>query len=78
MTVSFTVSNLTDYDTTLRLEGPASEESPKIIAQGANGFKIDLPSGNYLVVASGVPGTPDTAFSVGPKRPSSQNDLLLP
>lgn len=78
LTVSFTVSNLTDYDTTLQIEGPAAEESPVVIAQGTNGFKLDLPTGEYFVVAAGVPGTPETAFSIGPQRPSSQNDLLLP
>ena len=78
LTLSFTVSNLTDYDTTLQIEGPASEESPVVIAQGANGFKLDLPTGDYFISATGVPGTPESRFSIGPKRPSSQNDLLLP
>ena len=78
LTISFTVSNLTDYDTVLQFEGPASESSPKVIAQGTNGFKFDLPSGDYFIVATGIPGTPQTSFSIGPKRPSSQNDLLLP
>jgi hypothetical protein len=78
LTISFTVSNLTDYDTALQIEGPATETTETIIAQGTNGFKVDLPAGNYFVVAEGVPGTPESALSIGPERPSSQNDLLLP
>ena len=78
MTVSFTVSNLTDFDTTLQIEGPTSETSETVIAQGTNGFKVELPTGEYTVTAAGIPGTPETTFSIGPKRPSSQNDLLLP
>ena len=78
LTVSFTVSNLTDYDTALQIEGPANETTETVIAQGTNAFKVDLPSGDYFVYANGVPGTPTTNFSIGPDRPSSQNDLLLP
>ena len=78
LTVSFTVSNLTDYDTALQIEGAANETTQTVIAQGTNGFKVDLPSGDYFIYANGVPGSPSTNFSIGPKRPSSQNDLLLP
>jgi hypothetical protein len=78
LTISFTVSNLTDYNTALQIEGPASETTELVIAQGTNSFKIDLPTGDYIVFAEGVPGTPRTGFSIGPERPSSQNDLLLP
>ena len=78
MTVSFTVSNLTDHDTALQIEGPASETSELVIAQGTNAFKVELPTGEYFIYAEGVPGTPESRFSVGPDRPSSQNDLLLP
>lgn len=78
LTVSFTVSNLTDHDTALQIEGPTSETSEIVIAQGTNGFKVDLPTGEYFIYADGVPGTPEASFSVGGDRPSSQNDLLLP
>ena len=78
LTVSFTVVNLTDQNTQLQIEGPASETSETVIAQGTNRFKVELPTGEYFVTADGVPGTPETSFSVGGQRPSSQNDLLLP
>ena len=78
LTVSFTVSNLTDFDTPLQIEGPANETTETVIAQGTNGFKIDLPTGEYFIYAAGVPGTPEAPFSIGGGRPSSQNDLLLP
>jgi hypothetical protein len=78
MTVSFTVSNLTDHDTALQIEGTQSETSPNITAGGTGSFKVDLPTGEYFIYANGVPGTPQTGFSIGPNRPSSQNDLLLP
>jgi hypothetical protein len=78
MTVSFTVSNLTDYDTPLQIEGPTTETTNKVTANGTGQFKVDLPTGEYFIYAAEVPGTPQTSFSIGPKRPSSQNDLLLP
>jgi len=78
LTVSFTVSNLTDFDTPLQIEGPANETTETVIAQGTNAFKVELPTGEYFIYAAGVPGTPESAFSIGGDRPSSQNDLLLP
>ena len=78
LTVSFTVTNITDFDTPLQIEGPTSETSNPVTGGGTGSFRFDLPSGDYLIVANGVPGAPQTAFSIGPKRPSSQNDLLLP
>lgn len=78
LTVTFTVANLTDFDTPLQIEGPASESTNKVIGNGTGTFKVDLPTGEYLIAATGVPGSPDTTFSVGPRRISSQNDLLLP
>ena len=78
LTVSFTVSNLTSYDTPLRIEGPMTETTNKVVAGSANSFKVELPTGEYSISAAEVPGTPEAPFSIGPKRPSSQNDLLLP
>jgi hypothetical protein len=78
LTVSFTVSNLTAYDTPLQIEGPQSETTNMVPAKGINSFKVDLPTGEYFIYAAEVPGTPEAPFSIGPKRPSSQNDLLLP
>ena len=78
LTVSFTVSNLTDYDSVLQVEGPASDASAPINAQGVGSFKFELPTGDYTIAATGVPGSPSSRFAVGPKRLSAQNDLLLP
>lgn len=78
LTVSFTVSNLTDFDTPLQIEGPVSETSGPVIADSPGSFKFDLPTGEYFVAATGIPGSPEAGLSIGPKRPSSQNDLLLP
>ena len=76
--VGITIANLTDIDTPLEIKGPRDETSPLIVANGTASFKVDLPTGDYLISAADIPGAVAARLNVGPDRASSQNDLLLP
>jgi hypothetical protein len=87
--VIFTVANLTDRDATLLIEGPSPEEadespcpvtacSDPIVAQGTGDLKTSLPTGQYRISVRNIANGRAVPFSVGPDRPSSQQDLLLP
>jgi hypothetical protein len=75
----FTIANQSDSETTLTLDGPVEQESAPILPGNVTDtFKVPLETGDYKVSA----GTDSTAspaqLRVGPERPSSQDDLLLP
>ena len=80
LVVSFTTSNTTAIDTTLEIHGPGGFErqSGPLVAMGNNEFKVGLPNGHYTLEAADIPNAKPAPFFVGPKRPSAQNDLLLP
>jgi hypothetical protein len=71
-----TISNQTDDPARLVFEGPTNDSSDQIIPGGTGSMKVDLAEGDYTV-SDGEGGHTET-LSVGPERPSSQNDLLLP
>ena len=77
--VNFTISNQSDDVVELTVEGEGLEASANPIQPNAVGnFKLGLSEGTY----EATPGPesdarPDT-LEVGPPRPSSQNQLLLP
>lgn len=71
-----TISNQSDDPARLVFEGPTDDSSDQIIAGGTGSMKLDLAQGDYTV-STGDGGASED-FSVGPERPSSQNDLLLP
>ena len=75
--VNFTIANLTTQAGTLAIHGPVDAESHEIPPGGAETLKVELKSGNYEASVSGVAVKP-FSFTVGPERPSGQNDLLLP
>jgi hypothetical protein len=78
-TINFTISNTTDFDTALEIEGgPRRLRSGPVVANGTAEYKVDLPSGNYLVAAADIPGATAADLLIGSKRYSSSNDLLLP
>ncbi len=72
-----TIANLTDRQTTLDFSGPTHATTDPVVANGTLNYKLDLRPGNYVVSAGGQAVRP-MEFQVGPERPSSQNDLLLP
>jgi hypothetical protein len=75
--VNFTVANLTMKPGSLSIQGPVDASSGEIPAAGAETLKVDMKTGKYEASANGLAVRPFN-FTVGPERPSGQNDLLLP
>jgi hypothetical protein len=75
--VNFTIANLTTDTGTLAIHGPVDTSSTEIPPAGTGTIKADMKSGNYEASVSGIAVRP-FSFTVGPERPSGQNDLLLP
>ena len=74
---NFTVANLTDRTGSLAIHGPVDTNTDQIGPGDAQTVKVDLKSGTYEASADGIAVRP-FSFTVGPERPSGQNDLLLP
>ena len=75
--VVITISNQTGEATRFTLEGPTTAASGDIVPGGTATLKTDLAEGEYEATAEGD-GIEPSVLEVGPPRPSSQNDLLLP
>jgi hypothetical protein len=75
--VNFTIANLTTDAGKLAIHGPVDAESNEIPANSAETLKVDMKTGSYEASVSGIAVRP-FSFTVGPERPSGQNDLLLP
>lgn len=73
---TITISNQTDQPARIVFDGPTSDSSDQIIAGGTGSMKLNLAEGKYTV--STGEGGRGQQLEVGPQRPSSQNDLLLP
>lgn len=77
--VNVTVSNQTDEATGLAFEGPTDAETQTVPPGGVLTAKLELDEGDYEVAATGESARSSmTKLAVGPERPSSQNELLLP
>jgi hypothetical protein len=75
-----TVANLSDQAVRVMLIGPGPDDNPatdQIPAGGVGNLRTELAEGDYEVAAQGADVRPDR-LTVGPKRPSSKNELLLP
>jgi hypothetical protein len=76
--IDFTVANLSQSPVRFTLSGPKDASSPEIQPGSPGYLKVQLPEGSYQVTAgSGVRVKP-ASVTVGAKRKSSQNKLLLP
>jgi hypothetical protein len=75
--VNFTIANLTRTAGTLAINGPVDANSQEIPPAGTETIKLDMKTGSYEATVSGLAVAPFN-FTVGPERPSGQNDLLLP
>ena len=75
--VNFTIANLTTEPGTLAIQGPVDADSSEIPPTGTGTIKVEMKTGSYEASVSGVAARP-FSFTVGPERPSGQNDLLLP
>lgn len=75
----FSISNQTDDIVQLALEGPTEAVSEPIEAGGVTDtFKVPMEEGEYVVTAGQESRARPAELLIGPKRPSSQNELLLP
>jgi hypothetical protein len=75
--VNFTIANLTTDPGTLAIHGPVDAGSSEIPPAGTGTVKVDMKTGSYEASVSGIAVRP-FSFTVGPERPSGQNELLLP
>jgi hypothetical protein len=75
--VNFTVANLTNQTGSLAIHGPVSASTDQIPAGGTGSVKVEMTTGSYEASVDGIALRP-FRFTVGPERPSGQNDLLLP
>jgi hypothetical protein len=74
---NITVANLTNETGSLAIRGPVDATSNEIGPGDADTVKVDMKSGSYEASVDGFVVRP-FSFTVGPERPSGQNDLLLP
>lgn len=75
---NFTISNQSGDPARFALSGPTEDSTAEIAPGMTANLKTDLESGTYEVsVGAGARPRPDR-LDVGPERPSSQNELLLP
>src|SRR4051812_36358762 len=75
--VNFTVANLTTDTGTLAIHGPVNATSDQVGPGDADTVKLQVKTGKYEASVDGIAVRPFN-FTVGPERPSGQNDLLLP
>jgi hypothetical protein len=79
LNVVLVAANLTDVDSRLELRGDGRHYSSEPLYANANGtLQTILPTGVYRISAAGIPGAKPAKLVVGPRRTSSQNDVLLP
>ncbi len=75
---TFTISNQSSEPGALILEGPTDEASDEILPGNVGSMKINLTEGDYVVSAGEDSKVREGSLEVGPDRPSSQNEVLLP
>jgi hypothetical protein len=76
--VNFTIVNFSDSPVTFTLTGPKEVTSSEIQPGAPGDLKVELPEGSYEASAGDeATAQPDTV-RVGPRRASSQDELLLP
>jgi hypothetical protein len=75
--VNFTVANLSGSPITFSVSGPEKGSTIQIQPGSPDYLKMDLTEGTYRASA-GKSNIKPATIKVGPKRPSSQNELLLP
>ncbi len=75
--VNFTAANLTNQTGSLAINGPVAANSDEIGPGDTQTVKVQVKSGSYEASVDGIAARP-FSFTVGPERPSAQNQLLLP
>jgi hypothetical protein len=75
--VNFTAANLTNQTGSLAIHGPVDANSDELAPGDTQTIKVQAESGSYEASVDGI-GVRPFSFTIGPERPSGQNDLLLP
>ena len=75
---TFTISNQSEDEVSLTLVGPTDELSDPIPPGGVGSLKAELSEGEYEVTGGEESDAREDRLLVGPDRPSSQNEVLLP
>jgi hypothetical protein len=79
LNVVIVAANLTDVDSHLQVRGNGKDLSSEPLYANANvSMQAILPTGVYRVSAADIPSAKSAKLVVGPRRTSSENDLLLP
>jgi hypothetical protein len=74
----FTIANQSSEPGALVLEGPSDVASSEILPGNTGRLTTELLEGDYIVSAGEESTVADADLSVGPLRPSAQNELLQP
>ena len=72
---TITISNQTRDPAKLVFQGPSDQSSAEIVPNGTGSLKLTLEEGDYTVSDG---NGHESKLTIGPERPSSQNQLLLP
>jgi len=79
LNVVFVAANLTDVNSHLQVRGSGKDlVSQPLYANSNVSLQAILPTGTYRVSAADLPSAKAAKLVVGPRRTSSENDLLLP
>lgn len=79
LNVVFVAANLTDVDSHLQVRGSGKDLiSQPLYANSNVTLQAILPTGTYRVSAADLPSAKAAKLVVGPRRTSSENDVLLP
>jgi hypothetical protein len=79
LNVVLVAANLTDVDSHLLVRGNGKNLSSQALYGNSNvTLQAILPTGVYTVSAADIPGAKPAKLVVGPRRTSSENDVLLP
>jgi hypothetical protein len=77
--ITMLVANQSGASQTLTIEGPRLRRSVgPINPQDTATVRLRVQPGEHTVSAGESPGLREATLTVGPERPSAQNDLLLP
>lgn len=73
-----TISNQSDGPVQLAVDGPTAASTRVIESGSVSNLKASFEEGTYEVTAGDESDARPASLTVGPARPSSQNELLLP
>jgi hypothetical protein len=76
--VSFTVLNLSSSPVRFEISGPRRGSTEEIPPDTPRSLRINLAQGNYRATAGRGSSARPATITVGPERPSSQSEVLLP